>query len=263
MLTLGYRALPHVEGVTRRDVDADGVRLATHRPSSYVPPHAAHLLRRERYGGWRDLVDGPREEPVIDVVHKAVFAFATGAVANRLIAAAADSSVRRMALGAPFRDRAWLAVAVRLVTARENSGPRWGSESRMASQVIPKPRAVADKAREVLAKVRPGPLTARRSLPIRAGADEIRRLWADADGRAAVLAGIPAADASFEFAEELRDWGTVVTVELRLEAAVPGMTAQTLAGKLVRRLKALAETGEVPTTAANPAARNDAGEPAA
>ena len=53
-----------------------------------------------------------------------------------------------------------------------------------------------------------------------------------------------------------------VTVTLRLEAAVPGMAAQVLAGKVVRRLKALAETGEVPTTAHNPSARPDAQEPA-
>jgi hypothetical protein len=132
----------------------------------------------------------------------------------------------------------------------------------MASQVIPNPRAVADKAREVLAKVRPGPLQARRSLPIRADADEIRRLWADADGRAAVLDDVPAADVSLEFGEQVRDWGTVVTVDLQLETAVPGMAAQTLAGKVVRRLKALVEAGEVPTTAHNPAARADAGEPA-
>ncbi len=131
----------------------------------------------------------------------------------------------------------------------------------MASQVIPNPRAVADKAREVLAKVRPGPLQARRSLPIRADADEIRRLWADADGRAAVLDDVPAADVSLEFGEQVRDWGTVVTVDLQLETAVPGMAAQTLAGKVVRRLKALVEAGEVPTTAHNPSARADAGEP--
>jgi hypothetical protein len=128
----------------------------------------------------------------------------------------------------------------------------------MASQVIP---AVADRAREVMAKVRPGPLRARRSLPIRAEADEIRRLWADADGRTVILEGIPAQDVSLEFGEELPEWGTVVTVELRLEAAVPGLAAQVLAGKAVRRLKALAEAGEVPTTAFNPAARSDAGEP--
>src|SRR3954447_17396284 len=129
----------------------------------------------------------------------------------------------------------------------------------MAANMIP---AVTDKAREVLTKVRPGPLQARRSLPIRADADELRRLWADADGRAAVLAGIPAADVSLEFGEQVPDWGTTVSVDLRLEAAVPGIAAQTLAGKVVRRLKALAETGEVPTTAENPSARDDAGEPA-
>jgi hypothetical protein len=127
--------------------------------------------------------------------------------------------------------------------------------------MIPNPRVVAEKAREVIAKVRPGPLEARRSLPIRAQADEIRRLWADADGRAAVLEGIPAADVSLEFGEEVGDWGMVVTADLRLEAAVPGMAAQILAGKVVRRLKALVEAGEVPTTARNPAARADAGEP--
>ena len=128
----------------------------------------------------------------------------------------------------------------------------------MASQVLP---AVAEKAREVMTKVRPGPLQARRSLPIRAAADEIRRVWADADGRAAILDGIPVADATLDFGRELPGWGTVVTLELKLEAPVPGMMAQVLAGKVVRRLKALAETGEVPTTAHNPAARPDAGQP--
>ena len=128
----------------------------------------------------------------------------------------------------------------------------------MAANMIP---AVTDKAREVMAKVRPGPLQARRSLPIRAGADEIRRLWADADGRAAVLEGIPAADVSLSFGEELEDWGTVVSVDLKLEAPMPGIAAQVLAGKVVRRLKALVEVGEVPTTAHNPAARPDAGQP--
>src|SRR3954471_9271279 len=111
----------------------------------------------------------------------------------------------------------------------------------MASQVIP---VVADKAREVLTKVRPGPLQARRSLPIRADADELRRLWADADGRAAVLAGIPAADVSLEFGEQVPDWGTTVSVDLRLEAAVPGIAAQTLAGQAVPRPKAPGENAQ-------------------
>jgi len=127
----------------------------------------------------------------------------------------------------------------------------------MASQMIP---AVAGKAREVMAKVHPGPLEARRSLPIRAGGEQIRHVWADADGRGAVLEGIPAADVSLDLGNELPEWGTVVTVDLRLETAVPGIAAQTLAGKVVRRLKALVEAGEVPTTAHNPSARADAGE---
>jgi hypothetical protein len=77
-----------------------------------------------------------------------------------------------------------------------------------------------------------------------------------------VLDGVPVADASLEFGPQAGDWGMTVTVTLRLEAAVPGMAAQVLAGKVVRRLKALAETGEVPTTAHNPSARADAQGPA-
>jgi hypothetical protein len=123
------------------------------------------------------------------------------------------------------------------------------------------PRAVADTARDVVAKVRPGVNEGRRSLPIRGDAAEIRRQWADADGRAAVLEGIPAADVALEFGPQARDWGTTVTVTLQLESAMPRPAAQTLAGKVVRRLKALADTGEVPTTANNPSARADAGEP--
>jgi hypothetical protein len=121
-------------------------------------------------------------------------------------------------------------------------------------------QAVGTKAREVLARIRPGDLEARRSLPIRSDPDEIRRTWADADVRAAVLADVPVADATLEFGDVDGEWGTVVTVTLKLEAAVPGMAAQTLAGTVVRRLKAAAETGEVPTTAYNPAGRRDAGE---
>ena len=131
----------------------------------------------------------------------------------------------------------------------------------MPSHVTENARAVAEKAREVIAKVRPGALEGRRSLPIRSDADELRRLWADADGRAAVLEGIPVADALLEFGPQVGDWGRTVTVTLRLESAVPGVATQVLAGKVVRRLKALAETGEVPTTAHNPSARADAEEP--
>jgi len=102
----------------------------------------------------------------------------------------------------------------------------------------------------------------RRSLPIRCDPDEIRGRWAQADARAAILAGIPVRDASIELGEEDRDWGRTVALRLELAATVPGMAAQALAGKAVRRLKALCETGEIPTTDFNPSARPDAGEPA-
>src|SRR4051794_27626703 len=48
----------------------------------------------------------PRDELVIDVVHKAVYAFTTGAIADRVIAPADGSSARRRALGARLRGRA-------------------------------------------------------------------------------------------------------------------------------------------------------------
>ena len=41
---------------------------------------------------------------------------------------------------------------------------------------------------------------------------------------------------------------------------MPGMATQALAGKAVRRLKALCETGEIPSTDFNPSAREDAAE---
>jgi hypothetical protein len=44
-------------------------------------------------------------------------------------------------------------------------------------------RAVGEKARDAIARVRPSAAEARRSLPIRSTPDEIRRLWADADAR--------------------------------------------------------------------------------
>jgi hypothetical protein len=126
----------------------------------------------------------------------------------------------------------------------------------------PTPRAVVDKARHIIAKVRPGPMEGRRSLPIRRGSDEIRARWDAPESRAAVLEGIPVEAAALEIGAEDRDWGTTVTVRLELAAPVPGMATQVLAGKALRRLKALCETGEIPTTDFNPSAREDAGEPA-
>jgi hypothetical protein len=67
-------------------------------------------------------------------------------------------------------------------------------------------------------------------------------------------------DASLEIGEEDRDWGHTVTIGLELSSPMPGTAAQALAGKAVRRLKALCETGEIPNTDFNPSARDDAGE---
>jgi hypothetical protein len=53
-------------------------------------------------------------------------------------------------------------------------------------------------------------------------------------------------------------WGTTVTVSLELDASLPRPAVQLVAGKAIRRLKALAETGEVPTPEHNPSARADA-----
>ena len=121
------------------------------------------------------------------------------------------------------------------------------------------PRAVAEKARALGARVRGSGGEARRSLPIRRVADEIHALWGDPGARAAVLDGIPVADASLHVGSEVPEWGTTVTVRLSLQSPLPRMARQALAGKAVRRLKALAETGEVPTTERNPSARADAG----
>jgi hypothetical protein len=131
----------------------------------------------------------------------------------------------------------------------------------MSSQT-PSPRAVADRARQVIAKVRPGSSEGRRSLPIRRTPEQIQARWDEPELRAAILRDVPVADASISIGAPDRDWGTTVTLELRLSAPVPGMATQTLTGKALRRLKALCETGEIPSTAFNPSARDDAGEPA-
>lgn len=113
------------------------------------------------------------------------------------------------------------------------------------------------------AKIRPGDPHARRSLPIRAEAGAIEALWARPETREAVLAGLPpVADVSLTVGAEDRDFGRTTTLELTLDAAAPAMATHVLAGQAVRRLKALAETGEVPTTDHNPAYRPDAGQEA-
>lgn len=49
-------------------------------------------------------------------------------------------------------------------------------------------------------------------------------------------------------------------MDLTLTTAMPGVATNTLAGRALRRLKSLCETGEIPTTDHNPSARADAGE---
>jgi hypothetical protein len=117
------------------------------------------------------------------------------------------------------------------------------------------------QARQVIEKVRPGTTEGHRSFPIRATAEQIRARWEAPELRAVILKDIPVADASLSVGGPDRDWGTTVSLDLRLSAAVPDIGTQALTGKALRRLKALCETGEVPTTAFNPAARDDAGEP--
>jgi hypothetical protein len=132
----------------------------------------------------------------------------------------------------------------------------------MAPQVPESARVAVDKAREVIAKVRPGDPTGRRSLPIRGSAEQIEQRWSEPAGRAAVLDGLAVTDASIAVGAQDRDFGRTVTLSLTLDAAVPGMATQVLAGKAVRRLRALVETGEVPTTDHNPSYRPDAGQEA-
>ena len=109
--------------------------------------------------------------------------------------------------------------------------------------------------------MRPGSTQGHRSLPIRSSPEQIQARWDEPALRAAILKDLPVAAASLTIGGPDRDWGSTVTLELRLSTAVPDIGTQTLTGKALRRLKALCETGEIPSTAFNPAARDDAGEP--
>ena len=102
-----------------------------------------------------------------------------------------------------------------------------------------------------------GASQASRSLPIRSDPEHVRALWSDAAWRNAVLDGLPVRRASLSFGPGLGDWGTTVTIRVGVDVPLPRSASQLLAGKAIRRLKALAETGEVPTTARNPSARAD------
>jgi hypothetical protein len=90
--------------------------------------------------------------------------------------------------------------------------------------------------------------------------EDVEALWRQPDTVKQVLDGIPATGATLVRGEQQGAWGTTFTVGLELDAPVPDMATGLLASKVVRRLKALAETGEIPTTEKNPAYRDDAGE---
>jgi hypothetical protein len=131
----------------------------------------------------------------------------------------------------------------------------------------------------------PGSPDARRALTVGRAADELRELWSDPHRLGRVLAepytGDPSpwtvvversgeagvrftarsgqqppleARGTVTFAPAPQDLGTEVTLELHLDA--PDAAAGAAAHKALRRAKALAETGEIPTTADNPSARH-------
>lgn len=119
-------------------------------------------------------------------------------------------------------------------------------------------------ASSALKAVAPASATeARRALPIRCPPDDLRRLWDDPPARQAVLAGIPTTDAWLEVDGTHGAWGTTTTIRIRLTHPAPLLVRQTVAGKAIRRFKALAEVGEIPTTERNPSARPDAGQASA
>lgn len=104
-----------------------------------------------------------------------------------------------------------------------------------------------------------GTASGSRSLPIRCSPEDVQALWDSR--RAEVVDDAPARSVTLLRGPDQGEWGTTWTVELEVGAPLPGRATQLLAGAVVRRLKALAETGEIATTAHNPAYRGDAAHP--
>ena len=129
------------------------------------------------------------------------------------------------------------------------------------SPQAPEGQGVAGKAKQAVARILPGTTEARRSLPIRSTPDEIRARWEQPELREAILREIPVASATLEVGAEDRDWGRTTTLQLELTSSMPETATHVLAGKALRRLKSLTETGEIPNTDFNPSARDDAGAP--
>ncbi len=121
------------------------------------------------------------------------------------------------------------------------------------------PRVPPAAARLLARATGSGTDEARRALPIRRDPSAVRALWDDPAARAAVLDGVPATEATLAFGADARDGGIVTELTVRLDAPMPAPAAQALAGRAVRRLKALAESGEVPTKERNPSGREEAG----
>jgi hypothetical protein len=132
----------------------------------------------------------------------------------------------------------------------------------MARRISSAAKALTRRARRAGVRAGLGASGVCRSLPIRGEPEHVRELWSDATRRSEVLAGLPALRGAWIHCGPAQgDWGATVTVRLELQVPLPRPAAQLLGGKAVRRLKALAETGEVPTTEHNPSARADAEVP--
>src|ERR1700710_1190123 len=109
---------------------------------------------------------------------------------------------------------------------------------------IPQSRSeVVASAQKIMARLNPGPRAVSRSLPIRGAVGHVREQW-DAH-QAEILDGIPSHSAQLSEGADQGDWGTTWTLRLQLDAPLPAKAGQLMAGKAVRRLKSLTETGEM------------------
>lgn len=97
-------------------------------------------------------------------------------------------------------------------------------------------------------------------LPIRGNPQKVIKTWARLKDREAILEGMAVREAALGRGDDQGTFGTTFIVDLVLEEPLPDIATKELAGKAVRRLKALVETGEIPNTEKNPAYREDAGE---
>jgi hypothetical protein len=118
--------------------------------------------------------------------------------------------------------------------------------------------AAVGKARDLVGRGDTHAASGRRSLPIFGTPEELQASWDQPVVREAVIDGLEIEPESVTmlFAQGRPGWGNEATAHLEFNGAVPDLGADLLAGKVVRRFKALFETGEIPTTHHNPAARS-------